>query len=157
VQTGTPEQIYTEPATPFVARFTGLAGEMRVQVRGHGAGGQVEVSAAGEGGRPITARAMPDDRLRPGDEALLLIRPTGVVLCATTDNDHHVTGSVTDVAFRGRGYEHAVDVPGHGRLTGVFATHRTARGDRVGLRFHPAGCHLFHVTDVPAPAPLPVP
>src|SRR5579863_2672127 len=33
VQSGTPEQIYTRPATPFVARFTGLAGEMTVRVR----------------------------------------------------------------------------------------------------------------------------
>ena len=30
---GTPEEIYTQPATPFVARFTGLAGEFPVHVR----------------------------------------------------------------------------------------------------------------------------
>src|SRR5258705_13799747 len=34
VQQGTPEEIYTQPATPFVARFTGLPGELPVQVRG---------------------------------------------------------------------------------------------------------------------------
>jgi len=28
IQTGTPEEIYTRPATPFVARFTGLSGEL---------------------------------------------------------------------------------------------------------------------------------
>jgi iron(III) transport system ATP-binding protein len=34
VQFGRPEQIYTEPASPFVARFTGLAGEVAVTTRG---------------------------------------------------------------------------------------------------------------------------
>jgi ABC-type Fe3+/spermidine/putrescine transport system ATPase subunit len=29
IQTGTPEEIYTRPATPFVARFTGLSGQRR--------------------------------------------------------------------------------------------------------------------------------
>ena len=33
VQIGTPEEIYAYPATPFVARFTGLAGELAVRVR----------------------------------------------------------------------------------------------------------------------------
>jgi len=32
VQTGTPEDVHHHPATPFVARFTGLAGELRVRV-----------------------------------------------------------------------------------------------------------------------------
>ena len=55
----------------------------------------------------------------------------------------HLTGTVADAAFRGRGYEHAVDIPGHGRLTGVFAAYRADRGSRVGLRLDAAGCHLF--------------
>ncbi|MGE5133225.1 MAG: ATP-binding cassette domain-containing protein [Gemmatimonadota bacterium] len=57
--------------------------------------------------------------------------------------EHHLAGTVADVAFRGRGYEFAVDVPGHGRLTGVFARHRAARGETVGLRLEPEGCHFF--------------
>ena len=34
VQFGPPEEVYTQPATPFVARFTGLAGELPVRVAG---------------------------------------------------------------------------------------------------------------------------
>jgi iron(III) transport system ATP-binding protein len=68
-------------------------------------------------------------------------------------------GRVADVAFRGRGYEYAIDLPGPGRLTGVFARHRAGRGDSVGLRLDPKGC-LFPAetkteeagTCVPAPA-----
>jgi hypothetical protein len=52
-------------------------------------------------------------------------------------------GTVADVAFRGRGYEHAIDIPGHGRLTGVFADTRSARGETVGLRLEASGCHLL--------------
>ncbi len=54
-----------------------------------------------------------------------------------------MSGRVADVAFRGRGYEYAIDIPGLGRLTGVFARHRADRGDQVGLRLGPEGCHLF--------------
>ena len=52
-------------------------------------------------------------------------------------------GRQLDVAFRGRGYEHAIDVNGSTRLTGVFADVRAARGETVRLRLDPAGCHLF--------------
>ncbi len=58
----------------------------------------------------------------------------------------HLTGRVADVAFRGRGYEYAIDLPGLGRLTGVFAPHRAGRGAEVGLRLDPDGCHLFPAT-----------
>jgi iron(III) transport system ATP-binding protein len=57
------------------------------------------------------------------------------------------------VAFRGRGYEHAIDIPGHGRLTGVFSDARTVRGETVGLRLDPGGCHLFEATADSGQAP----
>jgi iron(III) transport system ATP-binding protein len=63
------------------------------------------------------------------------------------------------VAFRGRGYEHAIDLPGLGRLTGVFARHRAERGDSVGMRLDPDGCHLFPADAKPDEkrAPFPAP
>jgi iron(III) transport system ATP-binding protein len=153
VQSGTPEDVYNHPATPFVARFTGLAGELRVRVTAPGGDGTLEVSAAdGAAGRlpalrPVGAGPAP----RPGDGALLAIRPTGVFLAHTEADERHLTGRVADVAFRGRGYEYAIDLPGLGRLTGVFARHRASRGDEVGLRLDPEGCHLF-ADDVATPA-----
>ncbi len=81
-----------------------------------------------------------------------MIRPTGVQLVASHTGEHHVTGTVADVAFRGRGYEHAIDIPGHGRLTSVFSDIRADRGAHVGLRLDPRGCHLFSAGPA-APAP----
>jgi hypothetical protein len=44
-------------------------------------------------------------------------------------------------------------VPGHGRLTGVFAPVRASRGETVGLRLDPAHCHVFAAAREPfAPA-----
>jgi len=153
VQTGTPEEIYTQPASPFIARFTGLSGEFPVRLLGPARDGLVEVTphgAAGAGGaaggdaRPFHARA-PRDPV--GTTALLMIRPTGVKLCPPDTGEHHLRGVVADVAFRGRGYEHAIDLPGQGRLTGVFSPVRSARGAVAGLRLAPEGCHVFAPPD----------
>jgi iron(III) transport system ATP-binding protein len=140
VQAGPPEEIYTSPATPFVARFTGLSGELPVRIRAVGPG-LVEVEPpGGNGASPLRVRA---PAAAAGPSALLMIRPTGVRLVSGLGDEHHLTGVVADVAFRGRGYEHAVDLPGSGRLTGVFAETRAARGESVGLRLEPGGCHVF--------------
>ncbi len=142
VQVGTPEEIYTQPETPFVARFTGLSGEFGVRVRDTADDEHVEVEpAGGTTGRPFRVRR-PHGPMITGN-GLLLIRPTGVRLTAGQDGEYHLTGTVADVAFRGRGYEHAIDVPGHGRLTGVFSPTRAGRGEQVGLYFEPDGCHVF--------------
>jgi iron(III) transport system ATP-binding protein len=144
IQFGAPEQVYTEPASPFVARFTGLSGELPVRVRpgGPDPAGTVQLEADGSVLlRPSRARMSGTGA--PGADAILLIRPTGVQICGTGAGEHHLAGVVADVAFRGRGYEHAIDIAGHGRLTGVFAPVRAERGATVGLRLDPAGCHVF--------------
>jgi iron(III) transport system ATP-binding protein len=147
VQSGTPEEVYNHPATPFVARFTGLSGELRVRVLAQAGDGTLEISAAnGTAGRlPVMRPAGfgAAASFAAGDEALLAIRPTGVFLARTEADERHLAGRVADVAFRGRGYEYAIDLPGLGRLTGIFARHRANRGDEVGLRLDPDGCHLF--------------
>ena len=169
VQSGSPEDVYHYPATPFVARFTGLAGELPVRVTGHGSDGALEIAAAGVAdgsvrlpalrpagtSGPAGAPPAPETDsagLKPGDDALLAIRPTGILLLLSADETPHLTGKVADVAFRGRGYEYAIDLPGLGRLTGIFARHRAERGDSVGLRLDPEGCHLFPADGgIPAP------
>jgi iron(III) transport system ATP-binding protein len=114
----------------------------------------VEVEpAGGAAGRPFRARR-PHGPMISGD-GLLLIRPTGVRLTAGEDSEYHLAGTVADVAFRGRGYEHAIDVPGHGQLTGVFSPIRAGRGEQVGLYFEPDGCHVFAPPEAGQPEPAP--
>jgi iron(III) transport system ATP-binding protein len=161
VQSGSPEDVYHHPATPFVARFTGLAGELPVRVTGDAGDGLLKLCAAGGAAgadgtrlpelRPAGACA-PGAGLKPGDDALLAIRATGIYLLRSATEVPHLSGRVADVAFRGRGYEYAIDIPGLGRLTGVFARHRADRGDSVGLRLDPEGCHLFPATAAADPS-----
>jgi iron(III) transport system ATP-binding protein len=156
IQFGRPEEIYTEPASPFVARFTGLSGELPVRIRDGAVNGDGTVLVeSGSLLRPCRARV--SGVQAPGSDAVLLIRPTGVQISGTEGADQHLTGAVADVAFRGRGYEHAIDIAGSGRLTGVFAPVRAERGSQVGLRLDPAGCHVFaapeSATDEPALPP----
>jgi iron(III) transport system ATP-binding protein len=161
VQSGSPEDVYHHPATPFVARFTGLAGELPVRVTGHDEDGLLKLTAASgaagadgtrlPGLRPAGA-GVPGPGLQPGDDALLAIRATGIHLLRSATELPHLSGRVADVAFRGSGYEYAIDIPGLGRLTGVFARHRAERGDSVGMRLDPEGCHLFPATAAADPS-----
>jgi iron(III) transport system ATP-binding protein len=156
VQFGRPEEIYTEPASPFVARFTGLSGELPVRVSAGAPGGDGTVTVAADGPallRPCQARMSGTGW--SGGDGVLLIRPTGVQICAPGEAGRHLAGTVADVAFRGRGYEHAIDITGAAgggddprgwagaRLTGVFSSVRAERGEAVGLVLDPAGCHVF--------------
>jgi iron(III) transport system ATP-binding protein len=154
VQFGKPEQIYTEPATPFVARFTGLSGELAVRVAAQDAAepdNTVEIGMDGSALlRPCRARTTVS--WTSGGDGILLVRPTGIQLAGTNDGDHHLAGIVADVAYRGRGYEHAIDISGYGRLTGIFAPFRVERGEAVGLRLDPAGCHVFPAAGAEDPA-----
>ncbi len=147
VQLGTPEDIYSTPATLFVARFTGLAGELEVSVVGPGrTPGHLEVQPVGvEGSRPLGARigAGTDGRDAPAAPMLLAIRPTAVRLCDAESEAAHLVGSVQDTAFRGRHYELVVGLPGGRRLTGVVSERRVPRGTQVGIELDGAGCILF--------------
>jgi ABC-type Fe3+/spermidine/putrescine transport system ATPase subunit len=143
VQLGTPEEIYARPATPFVARFTGLAGELPVEVRTAPDGEAcVEVEPSGlEGARRVRVRT--SGLQRDETAALLMMRPTAVRLCPTDTGEHHLLGHVADVAFRGRGYEHAVELADGTQINSIFSEVRFERAERVGLRLETAGCLVF--------------
>jgi len=59
-------------------------------------------------------------------------------------HDNRYARIVTIASSTGHFPAHPRDAgPGHGRLTGVFSPVRASRGERVGLRFDPDGCHVF--------------
>lgn len=139
-QVGMNDPSQSGPTFPLIAgvyNYLGSDGTLEITAPAGTAGTLPALRPGGDAGKA----------LRPGDEAVLAIRPTGVRLASLTDGSPHLTGRVADVAFRGRGYEYAIDLPGLGRLAGVFARHRATRGDEVGLRLEPDGCHLFPADD----------
>ncbi|MCU4185512.1 ABC transporter ATP-binding protein [Acidiferrimicrobium sp. IK] len=145
VQAGAPEDIYHRPATPFVARFTGIAGEL-AGVVARADGDQVGVDVAGV---RLSARA--GDALAAGDRVRLLIRPA-----ATSIHDPSsaplggLAGTVIDVAYRGRGYDHVVETAA-GSLAAVFSPRRWDRSGTVSVAVDPAGCSAYR-TEGPHPA-----
>jgi iron(III) transport system ATP-binding protein len=144
IQLAAPEVVYATPATPFTARFTGLAGELKATVRSTRVAedGIVEVTVESRSGvRPVRARAA--GRLSAGDEIVLMFRPAAVRLCAPDAEQRHLVATVSDVAFRGRGYEHVTELAEGERITGVMADKRGRRNDSVGLELDAGGCLVF--------------
>ncbi|WP_298228665.1 ABC transporter ATP-binding protein [Gryllotalpicola sp.] len=160
-QIGPPEQIYAHPATPFVARFTGLSGSMRGVVDRDLAAGVVEVRV---GDHLLTASAR--GALRPGTAVDVLVRPSATRLMHPLHDDgrdgpsghgrgrtdpaspepNRIHGRIVDVAYRGRGYEHVVRTP-YGDLTGVFSNTARARGTDWHLAIDSAGCLAFPIAN----------
>jgi ABC-type Fe3+/spermidine/putrescine transport system ATPase subunit len=155
VQFGTPEEIYHHPASPFVARFTGLAGEIRATVEGPAGPDPTAGSAAAEEetGRSRRAvrllAAVPEsepvaiDTSAPSGSGLLLVRPSAVELLAPGHTDRHLDAVVLDSAYRGRGYDHALLLTDGTQLVGVHDLHRWDRGSNVAIRLSDSGCLLF--------------
>jgi iron(III) transport system ATP-binding protein len=149
VQVGAPEAIYHRPATPFVARFTGLAGELPVVVTGPprraDSGAPVvpvrPVHAGSDDGAQLLA-SVPGGGA-PSGEATALIRPAGVQLLAPGHPGRHLEALVLDSAYRGRGYDHALVVADGTQLMGIHDERRWQRGDHVGVRLSASACLLF--------------
>ena len=160
VQLGSPEDVYHRPASPFVARFTGLAGELPGElIAGGSAAGTVAVrTAAG-----VLTAVPGGGRQLSGGAVRVMIRPAAVTLArspepaagsaAVGDAVGGPAGTVVDTAYRGRGYDHVVELPGGTRLTGIFDRNAHSRGTRVHLLLDPEGCFAFgdpRAGDLPA-------
>ncbi len=146
VQFGTPEEIYRSPATPFVARFTGLAGELPCVVEHMDA--TTGSACLWFDDAKLDARA--GGALTRGDEARLLVRSASTALVSPNERERldgglvgHLRGVVRDVAFRGRGYDHLVEVGGGKTLAGVFHLERHERGAEVLVGLDADGCLVF--------------
>ncbi len=140
VQQGTPEEVFHRPSDAFVARFTGVAGEVEVRdVRpsAHGATARAQLPeylGGAEVDVRITGSASPR---RPR----VFVRPNGASIVPSS-RGAHLEALVCDVAFCGRGYEHALAMTNGSLLTRVFSTTRFDRGSPVGVVLEPGGCLL---------------
>lgn len=150
VQFATPEDIYRQPATAFVARFTGLAGELPCVIHNRSSDNQVGIRVDEHllTGQITTTATIPANSL-----ARLLVRSTAVTLVGEASADTSIPAVVRDVAFRGRGYDHVVEIAGKQRLEGIFDSNRHECGRNVRLQFDMQGCLVFP-EDSPSPSPL---
>ena len=133
-------------ATPFVARLTGLSGELGgsvVRLLGHDL---AEVSVGN-----ATFNALTRPPIEPGTSVRVLIRPSAIRLLAPTSSEAQVLARVRDVAFSGRGYLHVVELADGHTLSGVFHETRWERESNVGVQLDPAGCIVFREVVRPTP------
>ena len=141
VQCAAPETVYHEPATPFVARFTGIAGELHGRLAGQREDGLLRVETAS--GPVLASGSMPE---QAGPDATVLIRPGATRLVpdpGTAGGEAGFPGRVEDTAYRGSGYDHLVELAGGARLSGVFDSARHQRGEPVRVGLDPAGCFAY--------------
>jgi len=133
-----PEKIYNKPATRFVANFTGTAGHFRGIVNSV----DEKYCNVELGGDLLKARHTTN--LEPGMEVDILVRPAATSFDSTGKN--RIKCSITDVAYRGRGYDHAIETK-YGSLTGVFDDSAHDRGERMEVSIDPQRCIAFQIAD----------
>jgi ABC-type Fe3+/spermidine/putrescine transport system ATPase subunit len=137
LQLGSPQDIYSRPATPFVARFTGLAGECRVTVV-DSRGDQPTVKMIGDASVKVRALTLPRD----GEPGQLYVRPSAIHF-GSVSTPGAILARIADVAFRGRGYDHAIVLGDGTTFVGIHDEQARSRGDEVAVSFDPAGCFYF--------------
>jgi iron(III) transport system ATP-binding protein len=137
VQCDPPEAIYHEPATPFVAKFTGIAGELRGRFAGQRDDGLLRVETPS--GPVLASGSSPE---AAGSAATVLIRPM-----ATRLAQEGLPGTIADIAYCGSGYDHTVELADGTRLSGVFDSSRRQHGEAVRVGLDPAGCFAYVAED----------
>lgn len=152
-QMGTPEDLYENPTTVFVATFLGQTNLWAGNAGANG-GGAVTVKIAGEEVRVPTKRSVVHQgRVTVG------VRPEKILLSAAkpnADSSLNVVGPgrVRDASFTGASTQYQVDVPSLG-LVQVFSQNASAgqhfrQGDSVYLSW--AVDHTFGLAEEPPPA-----
>jgi spermidine/putrescine transport system ATP-binding protein len=128
-QVGTPEEIYDEPASAFVARFIGSANLIPVVVE-RTAGERAVLRLPGDvrGEAPTGGR-----RFEPGAEALLMIRPERLEIAPQEPPPGRLGLPVTctDLVFQGAVRRCALRDPAGGELIDYL---EASRGELPGVR-----------------------
>jgi putative spermidine/putrescine transport system ATP-binding protein len=134
-QVGSPDQLYSQPANPFVAGFVGRSSALEVTVMEQSASHTVIGVADGSWRLPFTAK------LPAGAKALLIARPEAMRLDAPGNGS--VTGRVVERRFTGANAYYTVQLS-DGRSIEVAGSPEAARPDTVvGIEPAERGLHLF--------------
>ena len=127
-QIGTPQEVYNEPVNAFVADFIGesniLDGVMKEDFRAEFAGHTFQCL---------------DKGFADGEEVDAVIRPEDVVV--TEFGEGMISGTVTNVTFKGVHFEIIVDIDGFKWM--IQSTKEQFVGDKIGLIIEPDSIHIM--------------
>ena len=126
-QIGPPEELYSNPATRFVATFIGRSSLLA----GTWAAGGVRLA-----GGPVWPAA--GEGLAEGTAVELVVRPEALAL-SPRSSEKSVAGEVSGRRFAGREVFYDVDIGGAGAIEAVGAPETAAVGARVFVSPDPAG------------------
>ncbi len=136
VEVGTPQKIYFDADTQFVADFIGRANLVKARVRGE-QGGHTVV----ECGLGTIACARRD--YAPGADVTLCIRPEFIhVVPGGASGENAVNGRIETRVFVGEAYESEIRAGTELLLARIDPDAKLKTGDAVGFRLDPAHCLL---------------
>src|SRR5688500_17248736 len=129
-QIGTPDDLYTAPANPFVARFVGRSSRLDVRVLGpadEGPPARARVAVAGADGLV----EVDGGRVPPPGPATMVLRPEALRLAAAEPGT--VAGTVVARRFTGPSSLFTVMIDGGVTLEVLGPSRAAVAGQRVGL------------------------
>ncbi len=139
VQFGKPETLYHDPATPFVAHFTGVASQIDATIQERLDTGHYRVmTSAGQLDARVSGSTVLDS-----DEVTLMLRSAPIHIQSDAFGAGELKGRVVDVAYRGRGYDHVIETMDGNLLHSVFSEFRWERQSTVGIRIPVEACIAF--------------
>ena len=127
-QIGTPEDIYNEPKNAFVADFIGESNIID--------GIMHEDKVVGMYGKKFPCL---DGGFAPNEPVDVVIRPEDIDI--VPEEQGQLTGTVTEVTFKGMHYDIIVDFKGFKWL--IQTTDYQSVGSRVGIRLNPEDIHVM--------------
>jgi ABC-type Fe3+/spermidine/putrescine transport system ATPase subunit len=137
-QVGTPEKIYEEPRTEFVADFIGLANFIK-GIFDFDSSGQARVST--DIGQLIVS---PAPELRDGEEVLILIRPNSIQLKESSGSDENTfNGIIEKEAYLGDKTDYRVRIEDLELRVQMSGPSRFRKGDRVKVHLPTDRCRVI--------------
>ena len=127
-QIGTPEDIYNEPKNAFVADFIGESNIID--------GIMYEDKIVGMYGKKFPCL---DSGFSPNEPVDVVIRPEDIDIVPVEQGQ--LTGTVTEVTFKGMHYDIIVDFRGFKWL--IQTTDHSPVGARIGIKIDPDGIHVM--------------
>jgi putative spermidine/putrescine transport system ATP-binding protein len=142
-QIGSPEEIYSRPANPFVARFVGESNFISGQVSSRQSEDvMVSTEAANISGKPSGA-------LRVGEKVQLLVRPEKIIFAEALLSGGTIRGVVEDKLYAGEIIRYYVRVGNENIIVKQTSRHGIFLpeiGDRVALTWSAEDAIVFSAT-----------